>query len=447
MSSEFTSAMAHPQANAAEQSRMELQARLNGLGGLNGRKLDPEAKAKKLREACEGFESIFIQKMWQEMRNTVPKGGMMHGKEERFWQDMYDQELSKSMTSAGGIGLADMMYEQLSRNLADVSRGTAGTVQGAIFTPSAAPLVTAPAREAAPAAGKFVQPKQVAAIYDGAAPVATPAVDEPAEEGKPEAKPEKRHGVIHAETHTRQPGSAEYRPAVNSGIDLAYKARRDAGDKLSAGAVRPPLSPKAQRLNQPAQMQQQEALQVETAPAHGSAESLAQAMEAAKAGASVQPQAANLDNMVAQAKARNEARLNPAAEPMQTAEAAPVVKRTRYSTNRPNKNNGKKGTEAVRLLNVDNVSVNSNQGKGLAAYHAAQAQASQPIAQPESLKTASNAQFAAFTPEAVTVRPATNTRTGQAIVPPLTAKSAGNQQAEGAENLVIPPLKPGNMQI
>lgn len=57
------------------------------------------AKAKKLREACEGFESVFIQKMWQEMRNTLPKNGLLHGRDEQYWQDMYDQELSKSMTS------------------------------------------------------------------------------------------------------------------------------------------------------------------------------------------------------------------------------------------------------------------------------------------------------------------------------------------------------------
>ena len=120
-------------------SRRELQAMLAGLGDLGGKKISPEAKAKKLREACEGFESVFIQKMWQEMRNTLPKNGLLHGRDEQYWQDMYDQELSKSMTSAGGIGLADMMYEQLSRNLVSASRGTAGSGRGASFTPTAAP--------------------------------------------------------------------------------------------------------------------------------------------------------------------------------------------------------------------------------------------------------------------------------------------------------------------
>lgn len=136
MSTPLTSAHISPEAAHNENARRELQGRLAGLGDLNGKKLSPEQKAKKLREACEGFESVFIQKMWQEMRNTLPKGGLLQGREEKFWQDMYDQELSKKMTSAGGIGLADMMYAQLSRNLVSASRNAVGTGRAAGFTPA-----------------------------------------------------------------------------------------------------------------------------------------------------------------------------------------------------------------------------------------------------------------------------------------------------------------------
>ncbi|MEE0814835.1 MAG: rod-binding protein, partial [Desulfovibrio fairfieldensis] len=173
-----------PESARNEGSRRELQAKLAGLGDLGGKKISPEAKAKKLREACEGFESVFIQKMWQEMRNTLPKNGLLHGRDEQYWQDMYDQELSKSMTSAGGIGLADMMYEQLSRNLVSASRGTAGSGRGASFTPTAAPLLQAApktpevtavadapsAAPAAPAAQAAGRRDAVPSVYDGAAP-------------------------------------------------------------------------------------------------------------------------------------------------------------------------------------------------------------------------------------------------------------------------------------
>ena len=109
--------------------------------------LSPREKDKKLRSACEGFESIFIQKMWEQMQNTVPKEGLMHSRDEKTWQSMYDQELAKEMTRAGGIGLADMMYEQLSRNLRSATACTASNIPMApqAFVADAAPLIPQPA--------------------------------------------------------------------------------------------------------------------------------------------------------------------------------------------------------------------------------------------------------------------------------------------------------------
>lgn len=83
----------------------------------------PDQKAK-LREACEGFESVFIQKMWEQMRSNVQKSGYLHSRDEHMYQGMYDAEFSKKMASAGGIGLADMLYEQLSQRLGESSRTT-----------------------------------------------------------------------------------------------------------------------------------------------------------------------------------------------------------------------------------------------------------------------------------------------------------------------------------
>lgn len=115
------------------------------LGSLKMTSLSPEEKAKKLREACEGFESIFIQKMWQEMRKSVHQSTLLHSRDEQFWQDMYDQELAKKMTSVGGIGLADMMFEQLSSHLTSASRTTAlASRREQSFIPAQAPLLDEP---------------------------------------------------------------------------------------------------------------------------------------------------------------------------------------------------------------------------------------------------------------------------------------------------------------
>lgn len=88
-------------------------------------------KEEQLREACQGFESVFIQQIWEQMRKGVPKSGLMEGRDQEMYQSLFDVELSKKMASAGGIGLADMLYEQLSVKLGEASRATSpGMLKG-----------------------------------------------------------------------------------------------------------------------------------------------------------------------------------------------------------------------------------------------------------------------------------------------------------------------------
>ena len=81
-------------------------------------------KEKQLREACEGFEAVFLQKIWEQMRQGIPKSGLMESRDQEMYQSLFDVELSKKMASAGGIGLADMLYEQLNAKLGQASRAT-----------------------------------------------------------------------------------------------------------------------------------------------------------------------------------------------------------------------------------------------------------------------------------------------------------------------------------
>lgn len=100
---------------------------------------DEALKERELRKAAEGFEAIFIQKMWDEMRSSLPKNGIHYSKEEEYWQSMYSQELGKSMASAGGIGLADMMVEQLTKPA--VSSPQTGALSRIRMAVQPAPLV------------------------------------------------------------------------------------------------------------------------------------------------------------------------------------------------------------------------------------------------------------------------------------------------------------------
>jgi flagellar protein FlgJ len=68
---------------------------------------------KKLRKACQGMESLFLNMLLSDMRKTVPKDDLYDSSQEDIMQSMLDTDLSKIMAKAGGIGLASMMYRQL----------------------------------------------------------------------------------------------------------------------------------------------------------------------------------------------------------------------------------------------------------------------------------------------------------------------------------------------
>jgi flagellar protein FlgJ len=71
---------------------------------------DPE----KLKEVCQQFEAIFIQQMYKEMRNTVPEDGLIpRGNADSIYTQLQDMEAAKLTAEQGGIGLAELMLEQL----------------------------------------------------------------------------------------------------------------------------------------------------------------------------------------------------------------------------------------------------------------------------------------------------------------------------------------------
>ena len=117
------------QARAANEAA-ELQSQKRGIENLRKNLTAGPDGDKKLKQACEGFESIFLGKLWSQMRSTVPKEGYLHSKEEEAYVSMFDQELMKKMSAAGGIGLGKMLYENLSDHLAKASSGTAARLAG-----------------------------------------------------------------------------------------------------------------------------------------------------------------------------------------------------------------------------------------------------------------------------------------------------------------------------
>ncbi|MCL1995814.1 MAG: rod-binding protein [Defluviitaleaceae bacterium] len=76
-----------------------------------------QGNSAEIRNAAIEMESFFINQMFQAMRRTVPEGeGMFEqSNAQRIWQEMLDEETSINLARAGGLGLADVLYEQLTR--------------------------------------------------------------------------------------------------------------------------------------------------------------------------------------------------------------------------------------------------------------------------------------------------------------------------------------------
>ncbi|MCK4502827.1 MAG: rod-binding protein [Desulfuromonadales bacterium] len=71
---------------------------------------------KGLKAVAQQFEAIFIQQMYKEMRKTVPDDGLIQrSNADDIFSQMQDLEAAKRTAEQGGIGLAELMLEQLQK--------------------------------------------------------------------------------------------------------------------------------------------------------------------------------------------------------------------------------------------------------------------------------------------------------------------------------------------
>ena len=70
----------------------------------------------KMKDVAQQFEAIFIQQMYSEMRKNIPNDGLIQrGNADEIFIQMQDREAAKITSQHGGIGLADLMMEQMSK--------------------------------------------------------------------------------------------------------------------------------------------------------------------------------------------------------------------------------------------------------------------------------------------------------------------------------------------
>ncbi|MGA7540796.1 MAG: flagellar assembly peptidoglycan hydrolase FlgJ [Steroidobacteraceae bacterium] len=119
---------------------------------------------KALKEAAQQFESLFTSMVLKSMRQANFGDSLFGSDQENMYQDMYDDQIAAEISKGRGLGLADMLVQQLRRS------GLPGTTaQGSAAAPTTS---TSPA-----AAGGAAAPAAAMPVPGGGAPspAATPA--------------------------------------------------------------------------------------------------------------------------------------------------------------------------------------------------------------------------------------------------------------------------------
>ena len=91
-------------------------ADFSGLESLkkNVKADDPKA----IRAAAQQFESLFTNMVLKSMREAKLGDGLGESDTTNLYTDMFDQQLSLQMSQGKGLGLADMLVQQLTRGKA-----------------------------------------------------------------------------------------------------------------------------------------------------------------------------------------------------------------------------------------------------------------------------------------------------------------------------------------
>ena len=98
---------------------MDASYNYNDLAGLhNITKRSNENEAEALKEVARQFESMFVKMMLKSMRDAnaeFEKDSLFNSYETKFYRQMFDDQLALSLSQGKGIGLAETIYRQLSR--------------------------------------------------------------------------------------------------------------------------------------------------------------------------------------------------------------------------------------------------------------------------------------------------------------------------------------------
>lgn len=151
------------------------------FGGLNSLKTQARTDKKAaLEEVARQFESLFLSEMLKSMRkagDVFSEGNMLNSNQSEFYRDMFDSQLSLTVSRQQGAGLAEALVRQLSQQIPGMNS------EG----------------------GKLSGHKGTLADYDRSVPVPSPKLPEQVKEVNRVAEAEKAKVAVEEAPESREP--------------------------------------------------------------------------------------------------------------------------------------------------------------------------------------------------------------------------------------------------
>lgn len=124
---------AQPPASRGAQSAAKPDAATDS--GLDAR------QDKRLKDACKDFEAMFLANLMKSMRKTVDKTNLFGSDSgEQTFQEMMDNEVCKAAANTSSLGISDMLYRQVTNDLAKKAEAAGQNSKAGSETKSLKPI-------------------------------------------------------------------------------------------------------------------------------------------------------------------------------------------------------------------------------------------------------------------------------------------------------------------
>lgn len=114
----FSAAQMQGQLDKVKSLQDNLLTTAKELSETNESEATKAKKDKKLLDASQQFESVFVYQLLQEMDKTVERSEFMHGgSAEEMFRGLFYQEIAKNISTSptSNFGLGKQIYDQLSK--------------------------------------------------------------------------------------------------------------------------------------------------------------------------------------------------------------------------------------------------------------------------------------------------------------------------------------------